>query len=248
MHRDIMRAHSFRVLLIVPTFNESKPPMQDRLKRVTGGTRGAIRRPTQPHPLEVRILRLKTVLVENRPGASGNIAAESVAHATPDGYTLFIGTRSNMVHKSVYGRFDFDFASDLTPAALLATVPQVLVTRAQAPIVAVKDMIALAQEHPGVLTCASTGFGSDTHLLCELIQRATHTKLLHVPYRGGAAAISDLIAGRVDLPAFSLPGALPYIKAGSVRALAVTARQPQATSRRWKKPACPVSTWKRGSG
>jgi tripartite-type tricarboxylate transporter receptor subunit TctC len=165
------------------------------------------------------------VLIENRPGASGNIAAESVAQATPDGYTLYISTRSNTIHKSVYGHFDFDFASDLLPVGLVATVPNVLVTGTQAPIFGVKDMIALAKAHPGALTCASTGFGSDTHLLCELFQRASHTSLLHVPYRGGTVAIADVIGGRVDVLAFSLPGALPYMKAGSVRAIAIMARQ-----------------------
>jgi tripartite-type tricarboxylate transporter receptor subunit TctC len=169
----------------------------------------------------------RKVLVENRPGASGNIGAESVAHAPPDGHTLYISTRSNALHKVVYGHVDFDFARDLAPVGLLATVPNVLVTAAQAPIVTVKDMIALAQAQPDARTCASTGFGSDTHLLCELFQRATHTKLLHVPYRGGAVAIADVIGGRVDVLAFSLPGALPYIKAGSVHAIAVMARKRQ---------------------
>jgi tripartite-type tricarboxylate transporter receptor subunit TctC len=165
------------------------------------------------------------VLVENRPGASSNIAADSVAHAAPDGYTLYIGTRPNTIHKSMYGHFNYDFATDLMPVGLLATVPNVLVASKQAPISTVKEVIALAKTYPGVPTIASTGVGSDTHLLGELFQQETQTKLLHVPYRGGTAALADVIGGRVDMLIFSLPGVLPHVKSGSVRALALLSRQ-----------------------
>jgi tripartite-type tricarboxylate transporter receptor subunit TctC len=165
------------------------------------------------------------VLIQNKPGAASNIAAESVAHARPDGYTLYISTRSNTIHKSMYGHFDFDVASDLMPVGLLAKVPNVVLTRAQASVATVADVIALAKAHPREVAYASTGVGSDTHLLGELFQQQTQTELLHVPYRGGAAAMVDVISGRVDLLIFSLPGALPYIKAGSVRALALMSQR-----------------------
>ncbi|HTK02358.1 MAG TPA: tripartite tricarboxylate transporter substrate binding protein [Bordetella sp.] len=165
------------------------------------------------------------VLIENKPGAAGNIAAESVARAVPDGYTLFIGTRSNTIHKDMYGHFEFDMIRDFAPVSLLAKMPNVIVTGAQAPITTIGDIIALAKAHPGILTYASTGVGSDTHLLGEMFQRETQTKLLHVPYRGGGPALVDVIGGRVDLLVSSLATTLPYIKAGSIRAIAVMSQQ-----------------------
>lgn len=165
------------------------------------------------------------VLVENKPGAASNIAAESVARATADGYTLYIGTRSNTIHKAMYSHFDFDMARDFAPIGLLARMPNVIVTSTQGPIATIGDVIALAKAHPGMLTYASTGVASDTHLLGELFQQETQTKLLHVPYRGGTSAMVDVIGGRVDLLIFSLAGALPYLQARSVRAIAVLSQQ-----------------------
>lgn len=121
----------------------------------------------------------------------------------------------------MYGYFNFDVARDLMPIGLLAKVPNVLVARVQSSIATFADLTALARAQPGRLTYASTGVGSDTHLLGELLQRQAQIELLHVPYRGGAAAMTDVIGGRVDLLFFSLPGALPYIKSGSVRAIAL---------------------------
>jgi tripartite-type tricarboxylate transporter receptor subunit TctC len=161
------------------------------------------------------------ILIHNKPGAAGNIAAESVAHAKPDGYTLYIGTRSNTIHKSMYDQFDFDVASDFSPVGVLAKVPNVMIGATQSSMATVADIVARAKACPGVVTYASTGVGSDTHLLGELFQQQTQTELLHVPYRGGAAAMADVIGGRVDLLIFSLPGSLPYIKARSVRAIAL---------------------------
>ncbi|WP_176464037.1 Bug family tripartite tricarboxylate transporter substrate binding protein [Bordetella genomosp. 11] len=161
------------------------------------------------------------VVVHNKPGAASNIAAEAVAHARPDGYTLYISTRANTIHKTMYGNFDFDVASDFAPVGVLAKVPNVIVTASGTFIATIADLIAFASAHPGRLTYASTGVGSDTHLLGELFQQQTGIELLHVPYRGGAAAMADVISGRVDMLIFSLPGSLPYIKAGAVRAIAL---------------------------
>jgi tripartite-type tricarboxylate transporter receptor subunit TctC len=165
------------------------------------------------------------VLVENRPGAASNIAADSVARAIPDGYTLYISTRPNTIHKSMYGSFDFELADDLTPVAVLATVPNVIVAAKQGPIANLRDLITRAQADPGSLTYGSSGVGSDPHLAAELFQQATQTKLLHVSYRGGAQALVDAISGRVDLLFITLPAALAHIQAGSVRAVAVMSRR-----------------------
>lgn len=167
----------------------------------------------------------RDIVVENKPGAASNIAAEFVSRAAPDGNTLYIGTRSNTLHKAMYSHFDYDMSRDFVPIGLLARMPNVIVTSAQGPIASIGDVISLAKAHPGMLTYASTGVASDTHLLGELFQAESQTKLLHVPYRGGAAAMVDLVGGRVDLLVFSLAGVLPHLKTGAVRALAVMARQ-----------------------
>jgi tripartite-type tricarboxylate transporter receptor subunit TctC len=169
------------------------------------------------------------VVIENRPGAASNIAAESVARAKPDGYTLYIGTRSNAIHKSMYGHFSFDLARDPAPVGLLATVPSVIVAAQHAPVGTVQDLITLARAYPRELSFASPGVGSEAHLASVLFQQATQTDLVHVPYRGGAPALVDVMAGRVDVLFISLPGALPHIRAGKVRALAVTSRLRAAT-------------------
>lgn len=165
------------------------------------------------------------VLVENRPGAASNVAAEHVARAVPDGYTLYLSTRSNTVHKTMYPHLKFDLGKDLLPIGLLATVPNVILTGERTPIKYVRDIVTLARTYPATVTCASSGVGSTGHLLCELFQRETDTAMVHVAYRGSAPGFVDLIGGRVDLLFGVLPAALPYIQAGSVRPVAVMSRQ-----------------------
>ncbi|ARP82594.1 MFS transporter [Bordetella genomosp. 8] len=165
------------------------------------------------------------VLVENRPGAASNVAAEHVARATPDGYTLYLSTRSNTVHKTMYEHLKFDLSTDLVPIGLLATVPNVIVTGERTPIKHVRDIVELAKTYPSTVTCASSGVGSTGHLLCELFQRETGTSMLHVAYRGSAPGFVDLIGGRVDLLFGVLPAALPQIQAKAVRPVAVMSRQ-----------------------
>jgi tripartite-type tricarboxylate transporter receptor subunit TctC len=164
------------------------------------------------------------VVIENRPGAASNIAAESVARANPDGYTLYISTSSNAIHESMYGQFKYNLASDLMPVGLLASVPSVLVAARHAPVQTVQDLIKLARTYPRELSFGSPGVGTQAHLMGELFQQVTRTDLLHVPYRGGAPALVDLMGGQVDVLSVSLPGALPYIRAGKIRALAVMSR------------------------
>jgi tripartite-type tricarboxylate transporter receptor subunit TctC len=165
------------------------------------------------------------VLVSNRPGAAGNVAAEFVARSAADGYTLYISIRPNTIHKIMYGHLKFDMSTDLAPIGLLATVPTVLVSGASAPMENIQDVVGLAQTYPGALSCGSTGVGSTPHLMCELLQQETHTKILHVPYRGSSVAFIDVIGGRVDFLIAALPAAIPHIQAGTARAIAVMSPQ-----------------------
>lgn len=163
------------------------------------------------------------IIIEFRPGASGNIGAESVARAAPDGYTLFIGARPNILHKILYPHMKFDFARDLAPVGLLASTPYVLVTGKDSGIDSVPGLLALAQASPGTLSYASSGVGSATHLLTELLQQQAGVELMHVPYRGDAAAFADVAGGRVSIYMSPLPAAVPQIEAGNLRAIAVMA-------------------------
>lgn len=165
------------------------------------------------------------IVVENRPGAASAIAAESVARATPDGYTVYISTHPGPPRQAGPGHADSSASNALAPVGLLATVPNVLVTGIQTPIASVKDLVSLAKTYPRMLSYGSPGVGSPPHLLGEMFLQKTETDLLHVPYRGGALAIPEVVAGRLDALFISLPGALPHIQAGRVRALAVISRQ-----------------------
>ncbi|OZI61458.1 tripartite tricarboxylate transporter substrate binding protein [Bordetella genomosp. 11] len=169
------------------------------------------------------------VIIDNRPGAASNVAAEFVARAVPDGYTVYLSTRSNTTHKTMYEHLRFDMSKDLVPIGLLATVPNVIVTSAQSSIGHVRDVVALSEAHPESLTCASSGVGSTGHLLCELFQRETKTSMLHIAYKGSAPGFVDLAGGRVDLLFSVLPAALAHIQAGTARPIAVMSRQRAAT-------------------
>jgi tripartite-type tricarboxylate transporter receptor subunit TctC len=164
------------------------------------------------------------MIVDYRPGAASNIGAQAVARATPDGYTVYLGGRPNTIHKTMYGHLKYDFSRDLVPVGLVATMPYVIVTGKHAPVATVQDLIALAKAYPAALTCASPGVGTSDHLLCEMLQQETGIQMVHVPYRGSAPALADVIAGRVDMHIASLPSALPHIAAGNLRAIAVMSR------------------------
>jgi tripartite-type tricarboxylate transporter receptor subunit TctC len=165
------------------------------------------------------------VIVDYRPGAAGNIGAKVVSRAKPDGYTIYLGARSNTIHKAMYPQLQYDFSRELVPIGLAATLPYVIVVGKHAPIATVQDIIALAKAYPGALTCASAGVGTSGHLLCEMLQQETGTKLAHVPYRGSAQAFVDVMGGRVDMHFGPLPAAVPHITEGSLRAIAAMSSQ-----------------------
>jgi tripartite-type tricarboxylate transporter receptor subunit TctC len=162
------------------------------------------------------------VVVENKPGGATNIAAEQVARSAPDGYTLFAASRANAINPSLYKKLPFDIEKDFVPITVAAEIPNILVVSPDVPAKSVAELIALAKKEPGKLTFASAGLAGSTHLAGELFKTMTGTNILHVPYRGGGPASVDLMSGRVTMYFATMPSVLGYIRAGKLRALAVT--------------------------
>jgi tripartite-type tricarboxylate transporter receptor subunit TctC len=162
------------------------------------------------------------VIVDNRPGAGSNIAAELAAKAPPDGYTLFIGTVANAINASLYANLPFDFARDFAPIVLATATPNVLVVHPSVPAKSVKELISLARQRPGALDYGSAGIGGFGHMCGELFSMLTKTKMTHVPFKGAAAAMTDTIAGRVPVSFNAATVTLPHVQTGRLRALAVT--------------------------
>jgi len=165
------------------------------------------------------------VIVDNRPGAGTQIGTEIVVRAEPDGYSMLCTSSAIAIIPSMYRSMRFDAARDVSPVALIASSPSFLVIHPGVPAKSVKELIALAREQPGQLTGASSGIGSTIHLKLEMFKAATKTDILHVAYKGGAPAITDLIGGQVKV-FFNTPGILlPHIKSGRLRALGISSAQ-----------------------
>ncbi|CAM3719632.1 LacI family transcriptional regulator [Bordetella sputigena] len=162
------------------------------------------------------------VIVDNRPGAGGNLGMDMVAKSPPDGYTLLMAAPGLATNASLYENLPFDPAKDFTAVGMVSSVPNVLVVNPALPVHTVAQLIDYAKEHPGELNYASSGIGTSLHLAGALFERDAGVKLTHVPYRGGPAATNDLISGQVQLMFNVLPLAVPQVKAGKLRALAVT--------------------------
>lgn len=165
----------------------------------------------------------QTMLVDNKPGASGNIGHDFVARAKPDGYTLGIGAMGPLtVNPTLFPKMTFDPAKDLVPVILIEKAPLVLVTRSEKPFKSVKEVVAAAKAKPGSLTLGNAGNGGAHHLSAELFEEAAGVQVLHVPYKGGGPAATALLSGETDLMFEQTYAALPSIQAGKTRALAVT--------------------------
>ena len=162
-------------------------------------------------------------VVDNRPGAGGNIGSDIVAKSPPDGYTLLMGTvGTHAINPSLYPKMPYDHVKDFVPVVLVAGVPNVLVVNPTVPAKTVAELIALAKEKPGTINFASSGNGTSIHLSGELFKLLAGVQIAHVPYKGSAPALTDLIGGQVQIMFDNLPSALPHIKGGKLRALAVT--------------------------
>lgn len=164
----------------------------------------------------------QTFVIENRPGAATNIAAEFVVNAAPDGYTLLLVGQPNAINATLYETLPFDFIRDIAPVAGIMTVPNVVVVNPSFPAKTIPELIAYAKANPGKINMASAGNGSAAHLAGELFKSMTGVDMVHVPYRGQAPAIADLLSGQVQVLFATSPASMEFIKTGKLKALAVT--------------------------
>jgi tripartite-type tricarboxylate transporter receptor subunit TctC len=162
------------------------------------------------------------IVIENRSGASGNIGMELAARARPDGYTIVLNTIPLATNQALFEKLTWDPIKDFAPIGMIATAPHVLVIAPKVKAARVDDLVALARANPGRLSYASAGVGSTFHFCAEMFKDSTDTFILHVPYRGGGPALLDTLAGQVDMSFPTLSAALPHVRAGTLRALAVT--------------------------
>ena len=164
----------------------------------------------------------QSFVIENKPGAGTNLAAQTVVNAPPDGYTLLFVTTTNAINATFYGTLPFNFLHDIAPVAGLVDLPFVLEVGPSVPASTVAEFIAYAKANPGKINLASFGTGTISHLAGELFKIMTGVEMVHVPYPGGAPMVTDLIGGRVQAGIDALPNSLPHIQSGALRALAVT--------------------------
>ena len=161
-------------------------------------------------------------MIDNRTGAGGNIGAEMVVRAPPNGYTLLLVGTTNTVNETLYEKLNFDFIRDIAPVAAIAREPNVVTVNPSVPVKTVPELIAYAKAHPGRLNMASAGVGTPAHASGELFKMTTGISMTHVPYRGGPPALTDLIGGQVQVMFVAISAAIEYIRAGKLRPLAVT--------------------------
>jgi len=164
----------------------------------------------------------QSFVIENRPGGGTNIATEQVLRATPDGYTLLLVAPANAINATLYDKLNFNFVQDIVPVAGIIRFPNVVVVNPSLPIKTIPELIAHAKANPGKLNMASSGNGSTIHMSGELFKMLTGINMVHVPYRGGAPALTDLIGGQVHVMFDNIPTSAEHIKAGKLRGLAVT--------------------------
>jgi tripartite-type tricarboxylate transporter receptor subunit TctC len=161
------------------------------------------------------------VVIDNRGGAGGNIAAKVVADSATDGYTLLLGNLANVISMSLYRKLDYDLLRDFVPVTELASVPFILTVNPSVPAQSVKELIALAKAKPGYLSYASSGNGQPSHLAMELLKSMAGVDITHIPYKGAGPAAVDVISGQVQMYFFALPAGLPHVRGGKLRGLAV---------------------------
>ena len=169
------------------------------------------------------------IIIDNRPGSGGHVGGDITAKSAPDGYTIVLATIAHNAAYAMYSKLSYDPAKDLKPVVLLAESQGVLVVHPSLPVRSVKEFLALARARPGDLNYGSAGPGSATHMAAELFKMVAKVNLTHIPYKGSGPAMIDLIGGQIHLMFENVSTALPYVKAGQIRALGVTSRQRMAS-------------------
>jgi tripartite-type tricarboxylate transporter receptor subunit TctC len=170
------------------------------------------------------------VIIDNRGGAGGIVGTEVVARATPDGYTFLVGTAGGMtINPALHAKLSYDPFRDFAPVGMLVMNPQILIAHPSVAAKSVRELVQVAKERPGQLNFGSAGSGTATHLGLELLKLFTGMQAVHVPYKGGAPALTDLIGGQIQLLWLSIPSVLPHVKAGRIRAIAVSTQKRSAS-------------------
>lgn len=187
-----------------------------------GGAADVVTRAMAPKLAEVLGV---SVIVENRAGANGNIGANYVAKSKPDGYTLLIGFPGLTTNPSLYKQMSYDPEKDLVPIKMLATAPVLLVTKPDLAVNSVSELIALAKSKPGVLNYGSAGVGASGHMAAELFKMTANVQMQHIPYKGGALALTDLMGGQIDLLFDSVASSRPLVEGKKIKALAIAGKQ-----------------------
>lgn len=221
--RSVLRVSLIALALATPGAANAQPYPGKPVRFIIGLTAGS------SNDITLRIIGQKltelwsqNVIVDNRPGAGGNIAADLVAKATPDGYTLQFGNVSIAIAHSYYRKLPYNALTDLAPVSLVSSFPQIASVNPSLPVRSIKELIALARSRPGEVLFSSVGSGQADHMAGELFAYMAGVKMTHVPYKGGPQALGAVISGEVALGFQGLPVAIPQIRAGKVRALAVT--------------------------
>jgi tripartite-type tricarboxylate transporter receptor subunit TctC len=163
----------------------------------------------------------QTIVIENRGGAGGALGTEQAAHAAPDGYTFLFTLSSHTINPLLY-KLNFDVERDFAPVTLIVSVPQLIATQPGAPIKSMQDVVAMARAQPGSLNFASVGNGTPSHIAGELLKLRTGIDIVHIPYKGGGPAVADTLGGQVSIAIVTMPAAISHVRAGKLRALAVT--------------------------
>jgi len=189
------------------------------------------------------------IVIDNRGGAAGNVGTEAAARATPDGYTMLFTLSSHTINPKLYAKLPFDVERDFVPIGLAANIPQILVANPNLPVNNVQELIAYAKANPGKLNFASVGTGSPGHIAGELFKLKTGVDIVHVPYKGGGPAVTDTLGGQVQLLFVSMPAAWQFVKAGRLKAFAVTSDKRSVvapdipTLAEAGVPDCVVNSW-----
>jgi tripartite-type tricarboxylate transporter receptor subunit TctC len=220
--RSILAALALLVAMPATAQDYSSRPVKIVVSYAPGGSNDVVARVVAP---ELQKELGQSFVVENRAGASGTIGADAVAKSPADGYTLFMGAGAHALAPSLYKKLPYDLVKDFAPVSLAATSTYVLVLNPSVPAKTLPELIALLKSKPGQLNYASAGKGTPLHLAAELFKSKTGTDIVHVPYGGDTPALNDLLAGTVQLSFMSVASTAPQIRAGKLRALAVTSAQ-----------------------